>query len=67
MPKMKTHSGTKRRFSMTGSGKYMRPKGNKRHLKYGKSKRALAADEKTFEVTGNFRKHLQRLLPYGVK
>ena len=66
MPKMKTHSGTKRRIAMTGSGKFVRAKGNKRHLKYGKSKRALAADEKTFIVSPTHRKKLQKLLPYGV-
>ncbi len=67
MPKMKTHSGAKRRFSITGTGKFMRAKGSKRHLKTGKSKRVLAADEKKYVVAGTHRKKLQRLLPYGVK
>ena len=67
MPKMKTHSGSKRRFSVTGTGKIMRQKGSKRHLKAHKSKRTLAADEKKFEVSPGFRKRLRQLLPYGVK
>ncbi|MFN8557530.1 MAG: 50S ribosomal protein L35 [Dehalococcoidia bacterium] len=67
MPKMKTHSGAKRRFSMTGTGKFMRAKGSRRHLKAHKSKRVLAADEKKYEVSGAHRKILRRLLPYGVK
>ncbi|MDO5049622.1 MAG: 50S ribosomal protein L35 [Actinomycetaceae bacterium] len=32
MPKMKTHSGAKKRFRVTGSGKLMREKAGKRHL-----------------------------------
>ena len=39
MPKMKTHSGAKKRFRVTGSGKIMREKANKRHLLEGKSSR----------------------------
>ena len=37
MPKMKTHSGAKKRFKVTGSGKLMRERVNKRHLLEGKS------------------------------
>jgi large subunit ribosomal protein L35 len=32
MPKMKTHSGAKKRFRVTGKGKIMREQTNKRHL-----------------------------------
>ena len=32
MPKNKTHSGAKKRFRVTGSGKLMRERANKRHL-----------------------------------
>lgn len=32
MPKMKTHSGAKKRFRKTGSGKIMRERAGKRHL-----------------------------------
>ena len=32
MPKNKTHSGAKKRFRVTGSGKLMREQANKRHL-----------------------------------
>lgn len=39
MPKMKTHSGTKKRFRVTGSGKLMREHVNKRHLLEHKSSR----------------------------
>ena len=39
MPKMKTHSGTNKRFRVTGSGKLMRERVHKRHLLEHKSSR----------------------------
>jgi large subunit ribosomal protein L35 len=47
MPKMKTHSGAKKRFRITGSGKVMREQANRRHLFEGKPStrtRRLALD-----------------------
>jgi large subunit ribosomal protein L35 len=44
---MKSHSGAKKRFKVTGSGKLMREQANRRHLLEGKSStrtRRLAAD-----------------------
>ena len=40
MPKMKTHSGTKKRFKLTGSGKVKRFQANTSHLMRKKSKKA---------------------------
>ena len=37
MPKMKTHSGSKKRFRVTGSGKIMRGKAYKSHILTKKS------------------------------
>ena len=48
MPKNKTHSGAKKRFRVTGSGKLMREQANKRHLLEHKSSRRtrrLAVDQ----------------------
>jgi large subunit ribosomal protein L35 len=39
MPKQKTHSGAKKRFKVTGSGKLVHERTNKRHLLEGKSSR----------------------------
>ena len=39
MPKMKTHSGAKKRFRVTGSGKIMRRRAGKMHLNEHKSTR----------------------------
>ena len=47
MPKNKTHSGAKKRFRLTGSGKVMREQANRRHLLEGKPStrtRRLAMD-----------------------
>ena len=56
MPKMKTHSGTKKRFKVTGSGKIkrhsaktshqMRSKSKKTKLKLRHAKLVSTADEK---------------------
>ncbi|AMD87754.1 50S ribosomal protein L35 [Actinomyces radicidentis] len=48
MPKNKTHSGAKKRFRVTGSGKIMREQANKRHLlevKSSRRKRRLSQDQ----------------------
>jgi len=65
VPKLKTHKGAKKRFKITATGKIMRAAGNRRHLKYGKSKRVLYGDDKLQEVTGGIAKRVRRLLPYG--
>jgi large subunit ribosomal protein L35 len=39
MPKNKTHSGTKKRVRLTGGGKLMRERANRRHNFEGKSSR----------------------------
>ncbi len=62
MPKNKTHSGTKKRFRLTGSGKLMREQANRRHLLEGKSStrtRRLAADVVT---SSSDAKKVKRLL-----
>lgn len=38
MPKMKTHSGAKKRFKLTKTGKVKRAQANKRHLLNGHGK-----------------------------
>ncbi len=39
MPKMKTHSGAKKRFKVTGTGKLKRQQANRRHYLEHKSSR----------------------------
>jgi large subunit ribosomal protein L35 len=62
MPKMKTHSGAKKRFKITGAGKLMREQANRRHLlehKPTKRTRRLAAD---VELSPGDAKKAKRLL-----
>ncbi|GAA3626651.1 50S ribosomal protein L35 [Kineosporia mesophila] len=62
MPKNKTHSGAKKRFRVTGSGKLMREQANRRHLfehKPSSRTRRLASDEPV--AAGNL-KAAKRLL-----
>ncbi len=40
MPKVKTHSGVKKRFKVTGSGKIKRSRSGKQHLLRKKTKKA---------------------------
>ena len=45
MPKTKTHSGAKKRFRLTGSGKVMRRRANRNHLlEHKPSKRTRRLD-----------------------
>jgi large subunit ribosomal protein L35 len=48
MPKMKTHSGAKKKFKVTGTGKLMRRRAPKAHLlgkKSPKRKRSFGKDD----------------------
>ena len=62
MPKMKTHSGTKKRVKLTGSGKLKHEQINKRHrleVKTSKRQRKLQADS---AVSSADSKNVKRLL-----
>jgi large subunit ribosomal protein L35 len=67
MPKIKTHKGVKSRFHITGSGKIMRTKGGKSHLRRRKAKRTKRLYDETVPVSSSDRVRIKRLLPYGVK
>ncbi len=47
MPKFKTHSGAKKRFKLTGSGKLKRQQANRRHYLEHKSSRSPVAWPRT--------------------
>ena len=62
MSKMKTHSGAKKRYKVTGSGKILRRQGNRNHIlekKSSKRKRRLSG---MTEVTGARRDTVRRQL-----
>jgi large subunit ribosomal protein L35 len=63
--KLKTHKATAKRFRMTGSGKLVRTKGGKSHLRRRKSKRVKAQLGSMMPVNGaGIRKRVKRLAPY---
>jgi large subunit ribosomal protein L35 len=65
VPKIKTHKATAKRFKLTGSGKLMRTKGEKRHLRRNRSKRAKRISwlMQEMETAGEV-KRVTRLAPY---
>lgn len=65
MPKMKTHSGTKKRFRLTGSGRVRRPKAGKSHMMIGKNRRRLRRLRKNDMVHASDEKQVKRLLAVG--
>jgi large subunit ribosomal protein L35 len=68
MPKIKTHKATSKRFKYTGSGKLMRTKIGKSHLRRKKKKRVKVLFDEMIEVTApGDRKRIQKLLPYAKK
>ena len=67
MPKIKTHKGAQSRFHITGSGKIMRTKGGKSHLRLRKSKRAKRLYDETIAVSPVDRARIKRLIPYKLK
>jgi large subunit ribosomal protein L35 len=62
MPKQKTHSGTKKRIKVTGSGKLMRERTNKRHLLEVKSSRRTRRLSVPKELSPADTKRVKKLL-----
>jgi len=63
--KLKTHKATAKRFSKTGSGKIMRTKGSRGHLRRRKSKRAKRQMSRMHEVqSSKLKQTIKRLAPY---
>ena len=64
--KLKTHSGTKKRFHITGTGNIMRTKGMKSHLRRRKAPRTKRLFDEMIPISPTVEKRLRRLLPYGL-
>ena len=62
MPKMKTHSGAKKRFRVTGGGKLMREQTNKRHLLEHKSSTRTRRLSMDVDVAPSDVKKIKKLL-----
>jgi large subunit ribosomal protein L35 len=65
MPKLKTHKGAQKRFHVTGTGKLMRTKGGKSHLRRRKSPAAKAQFDEMQLVHKADVRRISELLPYG--
>ena len=65
MPKLKTHKATSRRFKVSGSGKLLRTRCGKSHLRRNKSKRAAREYDEMLVIAKPDERRLKRLLPYG--
>lgn len=63
--KLKTHKGTQKRISISGSGKILRTKGRRSHLQRRKSARAKRLFDEMLVASPADEKRLRRLLPYG--
>jgi len=62
--KLKTHKATSKRFRLTGSGKLVRTKGGKSHLRRRTSKRTKALLSEMIPVKGRaIVKRVKRLAP----
>lgn len=66
MPKVKTHKGTQQRFKITATGKVLRTKGQKSHLRRRKHKRNKELYDKYLEMSPALAPHIKQALPYGL-
>ena len=65
MPKLKTHKATSKRFHYTASGKLMRTKVGKSHLRRKKPRRVRAMFDSMLEVENpGTKRRVKRLAPY---
>lgn len=62
MPKQKTHSGAKKRFKVTGTGKLLFQRAGKRHLLEHKSSRVTRRLSGTSELSPGDAKTAKKLL-----
>ena len=64
MPKIKTHRGAAKRFSLTKTGKIKRGKAYKSHILTKKSTKRLRGLRQTGYIAGCEAKKIRELIPY---
>lgn len=62
MPKMKTHSGTKKRFKITGSGHIKRGRPGTSHLAPGKTQKRIRHLRKAATISASDLKRIRKQL-----
>ena len=65
MPKLKSHSGAKKRFSYTASGKLAYRKAGRNHILEHKGAKRKRRMRKTGYVTPTLVKQVKKMLPYA--
>jgi large subunit ribosomal protein L35 len=65
MPKMKTHSGAKKRFKLTATGKVRGRHAFSTHILEKKSPKRKRSFSKPVEITGSDAKRVKKLLGEG--
>ena len=64
MPKIKTHSGAKKRFKLTKNGKVIRAHANKSHILNKKTTKRIRGLRKTTVADKTNTAQIKRLIPY---
>ena len=62
MPKMKTHSGTKKRFRITGTGLVVRSRPGSSHLAPGKTQKRIRHLRKSGTVCASDMKRISQMI-----
>ena len=65
MPMLKNHKATSRRMQYTGSGKLVRTRQGKSHLRRNKSARAIRDFDEMIAVAKVDQARIRRLMPYA--
>ena len=65
MPKMKTHSATKKRFKITGTGKVAFKKSGRGHLLSSKKSKRLRSLRKQGILPAGVEGHVKKVMPYA--
>ena len=64
MPKIKTHSGAKKRFKLTKNGKVIRAHANKSHIRNKKTRKRKRGLRQTTVADVTNTAQIKRLIPY---
>ena len=64
MPKIKTHSGAKKRFKLSKNGKVIRAHANKSHILYKKTTQRKRGLRQTAVADKTNTPQIKRLIPY---
>ena len=66
MPKLKTHRGLKKRLHITGTGKVMRAKVGKSHLRRNRPKRTKRLYDGSIALHPSDESRIKKVLPQGL-